>query len=367
MRKPTIAVIRGVREAEGVYYDAFLRVNVKLVVVGKDPNRYQVDLKNVELVKLPISPVLPFLGYSNRSWTKIEKIEDYLGEVDAISIVETYYPMWLEVVEFARKKKIPLITTVFETIPNHPSKYILPYCLVTKKVVNSSRFFIARSKNSLKYLESIGVARDRMEVIYKGVDLKLFKPVKKEGEMIKILFVGRLVIGKGIEDLVDVFGDLIKGGERVELVVAGDGPLRGFVEAKAKILPIKYLGNVAYRFLPKLYQDCDIFCSPNYDVKLLGLVKTTEERFGFTFIEAMASGLPVVSTNCGSAREILGKDNFLVGQRDKEAIFRALRRLIEDKPLRDNIGLKNRERVEELFDIEKQVRREESAILQILR
>ena len=79
----------------------------------------------------------------------------------------------------------------------------------------------------------------------------------------------------------------------------------------------------------------------------------------------MASGLPVVANDCGAIKEAVGDDNYLNKQGDQKALYSSLFELINNKKIGLEIGLKNRKRVEKLFDIKKQVSLEEQAILKL--
>ena len=81
--------------------------------------------------------------------------------------------------------------------------------------------------------------------------------------------------------------------------------------------------------VPKLLGAADIYCQPN----------TRPEAFGLTFVEALAAGLPVVTTNIGGAKEIVDDScGILVRPNDAPALVAALRNLIEDSSLRARLG-----------------------------
>jgi len=118
---------------------------------------------------------------------------------------------------------------------------------------------------------------------------------------IRLAWAGRLAPGKGLEVLLDALALLVArevDGHRVELVVIGDGPARASLEARADALRvadrIHWLGYVADRatYLDAL-ASCDLFVFPS-----------PAEGFPKVILEAMAVGLPIVSTTVGSLREV---------------------------------------------------------------
>lgn len=103
---------------------------------------------------------------------------------------------------------------------------------------------------------------------------------------------------------------------------------------------VRFLG--ARRDVPRLLAASDIFCQPN----------TRAEPFGLTFIEALAAGLPVVTTNVGAAAETLDEScGRLVSPADSRALASALRSLIESPSLRAELGAQGPQRAKILCDV----------------
>lgn len=100
--------------------------------------------------------------------------------------------------------------------------------------------------------------------------------------------------------------------------------------------------------VPRLFAAADIHCQPN----------TGPEPFGITFVEALAAGLPVVTTAIGGAREIVDEScGLLVAPGDVKALAQALRRLIEDRALRESLGNAGPSRAQALCDPARQMTR----------
>lgn len=326
------------------------------------------DYKDVPLVPSTFfDPISIIFGKSmNKSWLYFhrEKLEKILKNVDVIQIQEPYFIYAGQIADYAKKYKKPLICAPWTSFL-HFSTYLPPYSFSVKKSVRQTDLFITRSKKNEKdYLSHFKIPDSKKVLIYHGIDLERFYPARKDGgEVVKILFTGHLVQHKGIDDLLDVFPKIIKEiKSKVQLVICGDGGYESKIREMAKTLPIKFLGYIPNFNLPKVYQDADIYCGPSKDWYSFG-IKRTEEGFGFVFLEAMASGLPVVTNRCGAIEEAVGEDNFLNKQGDKEGLKKSLVTLINDEKLRHKMGKNNRVRVNNMFDINKQVANEEREII----
>ncbi len=175
------------------------------------------------------------------------------------------------------------------------------------------------------------------------VDLGIFTKKNKENEKIKVLFVGRLLPEKGILDILKLAGEF----KEVDFVFVGKGKL-------AENIKNSGLNNVGYkRFiknkkeLAKVYKEADIFISNSY------ATNNWEELFGIVIIEAMASGLTVIATDCVGPKEIIQNEEngFLIKQKNYEELKNRFRELIENKELRKKFADNGRKKVEEKYDI----------------
>ena len=160
--------------------------------------------------------------------------------------------------------------------------------------------------------------RWRCKLIPNGIDCERFKPGPGQRQRfglpsgpLTILMVSALIPTKRVELGIETVSRI----PDAHLVVAGNGPLRpAIAAAAARLLPGRFsLLTVPADQMPALYQSADIF---------LHLAK--EESFGNVFLEAMASGLPVVAPDTPRVRWIVGEDQFLVGSDDPADIANAI-------------------------------------------
>lgn len=375
MRRKKIAILRtlGVRLTQAELAASFQRLQPVLIGDLTPEIKAFAKKKRLNFVNLPLKPVYSidpvrlFLGRtSHQSWLKFEpkKLKRALEEIDVLEIYETYFFYCQQVAEIAKKSQKPLVTEIWTSFPEHPARFVPPYCFNVKRTIEQTNLFILRSHRALNYLQPFKVPERKKVVIYHGVNLKRFHPKqRKQDDKVRILFVGALNSNKGLDDVLVIWPRLVKKSKKkIELWVCGKGEMKNEVLKLAKELPIKFWGWVSHEKMGKIYQQADIFCGPSKDLFFLG-VKRNEEFVGYVFMEAMASGLPIVATVCGGIPEVVGKNNFLVRQGNQRRLLKALFELIHDKKARDEIGAKNRKRAEKLFDLKKQVELTEKIIL----
>jgi glycosyltransferase involved in cell wall biosynthesis len=250
-----------------------------------------------------------------------------------------------------------LAVSIFETIPSIPLHKVPPFSQNVKKVLRQTDVFIAYTNRSAEYLRQLSVAEEKIRVVYPGVDLQRFHPSKGQNhESIRILFVGGFAGEKGLMVLLKAFASLYVDEPEVELWVCTkprNRRVEALIEVYSRKYPVKALGYVDYDRIPEIYRQCDVFCLPSFDKRRWG-VRVWEEEFGFALVEAMASGLPIVATNCGAMPEIVGNENLVVPQKSVGALRWALCKLVEDEGYRFHLAKANRERAKKLFDIETQ-------------
>ncbi len=152
---------------------------------------------------------------------------------------------------------------------------------------------------------------------------------------------------RGLCYLIERLGELARQDKRFVLVVAGDGEMRGALQAlAARELPGRtiFLGLVPRDELRFFYSASDVFVFPGIN-----------ESLGMVYLEAQAVGLPVVAFDNDGLPEVTarGETAFLTPPFDDEAFKEAIVRLLDDKPLRRAMGEKAERRVRERHDLDK--------------
>jgi glycosyltransferase involved in cell wall biosynthesis len=176
-----------------------------------------------------------------------------------------------------------------------------------------------------------------VEVIYNGIDTQRFRPSNEvdRDRPLRVLFVGNPTRRKGFHLLAELAEQLPDG---VELAFTSG--LRD-EQAKAAHKRLVPLGQVPYSEMHRLYQQADILLFPAY-----------REGCPLCVAEAMASGLPIVSSNCSGIPELIdeGRGGFLVAPGDLPAMLERTCRLLASAELRRDMGKWNRARAVRDFD-----------------
>lgn len=143
------------------------------------------------------------------------------------------------------------------------------------------------------------------------------------GAPLRVLFVGRLSVEKGLEKLLDAVDSL---GDAVTLTIVGDGPFAPLVQNDPRV---QFLGARPRASLGAIYRAHDVFCSP-----------ARSETFGLVIAEALVSGVPVVATHVGGIPTLVAHEHngLLVPPEDAQALADALRRLANDEALRARLA-----------------------------
>lgn len=169
--------------------------------------------------------------------------------------------------------------------------------------------------------------KEKLVYIPNGVDTSLFKPKTSNdpGNIVKILFAGRLVKQKNLECLIKAI-DKSKHKATISITFIGEGPEREKLQSLAKNLNVR-LNIFSFRpleDLPKVYQESDIFILPSMI-----------EGHPKVILEAMASGLPVIASGAEGITEIL-EDNhngLLSKLNDEKDLSAKIDKMISDKSL----------------------------------
>lgn len=173
--------------------------------------------------------------------------------------------------------------------------------------VTCSDFIFLASEFAKKTFVDYGINEDKLFVIKRGVNLEKFKPSERKNKKFKVLFVGRLSLRKGVQYLLEAWTKMRL--KDAELLLVGS------IDNNIKPVLSKYsdCGNIVFKGFLKdpsdLYRDSTIFVFPSLEE---GSAKVT--------YEAMAAGLPVITTENSGSVIRNGLDGFIIPIRDSEAI-----------------------------------------------
>jgi phosphatidylinositol alpha-1,6-mannosyltransferase len=184
---------------------------------------------------------------------------------------------------------------------------------LTGWVLRGALFVVVNSRNTGRILrESWGVPDDRIQLLYPGVDTRLFIPSPRDketrgalgwGDRPVVLTVGRLQRRKGHDTMIRALLEIRRSIPDILYAIAGDGEQRSILEdlvaAEGLAEHVQFLGRPTDAELVQCYQQCDLFVLPNR------AVGRDIEGFGLVLVEAQACGKPVVAGASGGTVEAM--------------------------------------------------------------
>ncbi len=321
-------------------------MNVHIVTRGEEPGPVYENREGVHVHRLG---TYQFEGHNFKDWIfqlnliffqHVRKLYRDLGGFDLIHAHD-----WLAAyaaISLNKHYGMPLLATIHATehgrnrgIHNQEQRYVheVEWWLTFEawKVICCSQY-MQRELEDIFFLP-----RDKIRVIPNGVDPANLRPdpfpeqwrlnfTRPQEKM--VLFMGRLVIEKGVDNLLEAISEIIAEYPPVKFVIAGKGPHEGELMKKVKKLGLEdrviFPGFVKDRERNRLYACADVAVFPS-----------TYEPFGIVAIEAMAAGVPLVVGDTGGFAEIVehGVDGLKFPPGDTSRLARCIIELLKDGEL----------------------------------
>jgi L-malate glycosyltransferase len=216
-----------------------------------------------------------------------------------------------------------------------------------KRTLRSSNHITTTSQFLKKVVLNFNGKHPQISVIPFGVDTAMFGFAERiPAAEVKIGITKHLDQIYGVDTLIKAFDSLVKIHDNIQLIIAGDGPLRDEYQKLVKNLglkdKVKFIGHIDHSQMPQLLNSIDIAVMPS---------RSEVESFGVAALEASATGLPVVGTKVGGIPEVIidGVTGFLVERENVAQLANILTKLIKDPMLRRQIGIAGRQMVENRY------------------
>ena len=259
---------------------------------------------------------------------------------------------------YTKLKKKPLVATYHgDVIPSRKSiayrSSVWIYNAVVRKVLDSADIIISPSEYYINESIFLGKYHDKVVSIPNGINLEDFDiPYSKKECKEKlglpmdkkiILFLGVLHPKKGPDVLLKAMPRVLSKVPNTELVIAGDGIMRGELEELSEKLGIKdyvnFTGFIPENLKPLYYNSADVFCLPS---------RMSTEVFPMVLLEASASGLPMVVSDLNTFKCIIedGYNGLFTKRGNKNSLADAIIYLLENEEVRKEMGRNAREKVE---------------------
>src|SRR5205809_1194688 len=226
------------------------------------------------------------------------------------------------------------------------------------KLVDTARTIVTPTDYAAQFLrERFPSCAGRIHRIYNGLDLAEFGRADFSSTLPLIITVGRWIPKKGFSDLIRACALLAGRGKSFKCEIIGEGPLENELREQIEALGLRnhviLTGAKPQPELRRRLSAANVFVLPSVIDPNGGM-----DNLPTVIMEAMATGLPVVSTNIGGIPEMVveNETGFLVPAGDSTGLAAAVEKLIDDRPLAQRFGQLGYERAQNLFSIEKNVR-----------
>jgi len=265
---------------------------------------------------------------------------------------------------------VSVMCDISYSFSTHAKDLYLTRQKVMRRRIGSASFVLTCTRHNVEYIRSFLPQREwhKIHLVYHGIDLAEFPFRAENGKATTsaagvepvitievsvplILSVGRLIPKKGLNDLISACQLLKARGLKFRCAIVGDGPLRGELEGQISQLRLKdtvtLLGAMAHDQLVSFYGQASIFA-------LCPHVMEDGDRDGIPNVlaEAMAAGLPVVSTRVSGIPELVEdrRTGLLVGPKDPAALADAVEGLLKEPDKRQSLIVAARRKLENSFD-----------------
>jgi colanic acid/amylovoran biosynthesis glycosyltransferase len=226
------------------------------------------------------------------------------------------------------------------------------------KLVSAARVIITETDYSEKFLQERFPERaDRVHRIYNGLNLAEFGRANFSSDPPLIVAIGRLIPKKGFANLIRACARRVEHGTSFRCEIFGEGPLENQLRAQIEESGLKELvqlpGAKPQHELRGRLAGASVFVLPSVPEAQGGM-----DNLPTVIMEAMATGLPVISTTIGGIPEMVvdNETGFLVEPHDIVALAGAIEKVTNDRSLGQRLGRAGYERAQRLFSIEKNAR-----------
>lgn len=327
-----ISIIRGgfLNPFELQNYYSIAKKNQLKCISSKFPISDHINLPLVKLwspTDLPLSYKYQILNRVLLDAHYLFGLEKVIKESDIVHVAETYYHYALQAIQAKKKGLVKkIISTVWETIPFN-NETLSGRKMIKQIARKEIDHFIAVTEIAKKALIKEGIEPNKITIIPMGVDVFRFKPTKTKRKSVShILYIGRLVKEKGVEELLESFKEIKKEFKNMRLTIIGNGPLKNKCQKAGAILKA-----VPYSKIHREYQKADLFILPSQPTK------TWEEQFGMVLVEALSCGLPIITSDTPVLNEVCRNSALYIQPGNVDNLTAQIKKIITDNNLRKKL------------------------------
>ncbi|WP_376793117.1 glycosyltransferase [Thermoflexus sp.] len=351
--KDYFPVLGGIENHIRALAEAQARMGLEVTVLVTSPTRKTVELldgsvrvlKTARWLTVASTPLSPgFFAHARRLFSRC----------DLVHLHHPYPPA--EIAYLLSGDAVPAVLTYHSDIVRQRLTGWL-YRPMLRRVLARVVRILATSPLYVETSPHLRAFRDKCRIVPLGIDTARFLSASPEAARAlraswcsaphrpHVLFVGRLRYYKGIDTLLHALAHL----PNVHATIVGTGPMERPWRALARDLKlldrVHFLGEVPDPELPLVYHAADLFVLP---------ASARAEAFGTVLLEAMAAGLPVVTTEIGTGTSwVVGEAGWIIPPRDPGALAEAIREILGQPERARARGQRGRERVQAEFTLEK--------------
>lgn len=296
----------------------------------------------------------PFVSYP-----RLDALDYYIGHhrPDILHGYSFWYQPADVAARYTKKHNIPFM---FHPIYYENEIRRKPVWQLYKKYYGTATFAAADvvvviSPQEQQLIERAGFPVKRFELIPPGIDVEKFETMRPnpfasrniQGK--NIITVGRVADGKGVDDLITIFPEVLKVHSDVNLVIIGEdfgakANLEAVVQRVGVASRVHFVGKLSDEELCAAYQHADLLVHPSH-----------YEAFGIAPAEALAAGTPVIARNVASLPYAVGDAGLLFDS--PEELIHHITNLLRDEDRRKSLGMTGKKYVKQEFSWEKSIKK----------
>lgn len=312
--------------------------------------------------QFPYHPVFVRRSLSGlSSWLKKKRIQ---------CLHARFGPAGLELLPYARKNRLPLITSFHGFDATKQVRSNPAYKRQLRKLFRHGKAFTVVSHHMKKRLVRLGCPKRKITLIRSGIDLRKFPlqpiPPLAEGRF-RLLSVGRLTEKKGMDTLITAFARVHSRFPQATLTIVGDGEQKGKLKRLIRKYRLKKVvrlrGAQPHAEVQRELAHCHLFVIACKTAK-----DGNQEGIPNVLMEAMATGRPVISTRHAGIPELVEHrvTGFLVKERSPSRLADMIVKVLSERSSWPELVARAREKVEAQHDIQKQRKKLEQLYLDMM-
>jgi phosphatidylinositol alpha 1,6-mannosyltransferase len=276
-----------------------------------------------------------------------KKLAYYQPDLIVMTDVERFFLLstWqLPGKDYAKKNQIPYIAEYHTDVYNFSATYpgwqwlrnVIRNFHLTSYLYHQLDVTLCPSNATALSCQEVGI-HNYDTIPFLGTDISNFNPSRRQRKWLEpwlsdrelnnqvIIFLGRLGFEKRVDLLLEAFARLKRRQPNCSLLVVGDGPdevVHALKHLAHQVPDIHFTGFLVGEEKANVLASCDVFCSPS-----------PYETFGLTVVEAMASGVPIVTVNSGGVSDYIidGVNGYLASPDDVEGLANCLEKVLSNK------------------------------------